>query len=284
MDPDEVQLIEDPKHPLYDERVEKPLTEKFIVGIMKFGVKKPVEVRKNGKTPEGRDIVEVVDGRRRLRGAREANKRLVAQGSEPITIQVIIVKGDDADMDARMVLGNENRENDDLIIKARKAKRLIDLHGIEYTSLLFGKEEKEIEGWLDLLNLAPDIQKKIQNGDINENAAYELISLPRAEQLQVVAKMTEDGKVTASGVKGAVEKRQNPKRFAARERLKASRNGLLSVAWNWVSGTAKLDDLKEAASEFAAAKEAAKIRTKKPKDKTKKDKGDKGDRPADAKE
>jgi hypothetical protein len=52
----------------------------------------------------------------------------------------------------------------------------------------------------------------------------------------------------------------------------------------WPEGTAKLDDLKEAASEFAAAKEAAKIRTKKPKDKTKKDKGDKGDRPADAKE
>lgn len=267
LDPAEIIIIVDPKHPLYDVRVEKPLTEEFIKNLYAWGVKKPIDVRKNGKLDNGHDRVEVVDGRRRVRGAREANRRRVADGLEPFLVPVIIQKGTDSDMDALMVLGNSNREDDDFVTCAEKANRLIGLHGIEKTALLFGKSVQTVEGWLKLLDLDESVKAKVRSGEIAATAVYALADIPREEQKAVLVKLAEDGKTNGSGVKGAVEQRTKPARYAVKERLKASKLKLFDIAWSWAAGVggdkAKLDDLKEAATEFAAAKEAAKKKVKK---------------------
>lgn len=265
LDPDELVIIEDPNHHLYDKRVEKPLTEAFIKNIMEYGVKKMIDGRKNGKLDNGRDRVEVVDGRRRVRGIREANKRRVAEGLDPYLIPVVLQKGSDADMDALMVLGNSNREDDDLITCAEKANRLIGLHGIDKTAVLFGKEVSTIEHWLKLLDLDDTVKEKVRSGEIAASAVYSLADIPREEQKVVLATLVADGgKTSTSVVGGAIERHNNPKLSANREKFKEARKKLLDVAWDWVEGSdTNLEDLKEAVEQFAAAKKALKASKKK---------------------
>jgi len=71
-DPDDLVLIEDPKHPLYDARIKLPLKPEFVANIKALGVTVPVVVRKI----DGRPVV--IDGRQRVRAAIEANPRALA--------------------------------------------------------------------------------------------------------------------------------------------------------------------------------------------------------------
>ena len=81
-DPNTLTIVSDKKHPLYDERATMPVDERLVESIMKSGVLEPVIVRRNGEDEKGRPIVEVVDGRQRVRAAIIANHRIGEQGGE----------------------------------------------------------------------------------------------------------------------------------------------------------------------------------------------------------
>lgn len=259
LDPDEVVLVIDKKHPLYDSRVEKPLTEAFISSIRRFGVRKTIEGRKNGLLNNGQPRVEITEGRRRIIGAREVNKRLRAEGLEPIRVPVQLIKGSDADMDIAMVIGNEGRVDDDLVTKARKANRLIELHGLEKTADAFSVSSATVTAWLKILDLGDDVQAKIQAGEITTAAAGQLVDLSREEQTAVVGALEAGGKkLTHAKVKKAVADCRTPRKQKAIETYKAAKVSILRVALSYALGKAKLDDLKEAASDFGRATEAKK--------------------------
>ena len=76
-DPAKLKLVTDEKHPLYDPRVDLPLSDEMVASIMLKGVVKPIIVWKD---PESGETV-VVDGRQRVRNAIEANKRLRKRGA-----------------------------------------------------------------------------------------------------------------------------------------------------------------------------------------------------------
>ena len=84
--PEDLVLILDKDHPLYDERVELPPDESVVLNMMKYGVRVALEVRKDG--PE----IQVVDGRRRTINARETNRRLVAEGRDPLLVKVVLAR------------------------------------------------------------------------------------------------------------------------------------------------------------------------------------------------
>jgi hypothetical protein len=73
-----------PEHPLFDERVLLPVDEALARNIAIHGVIEPVVIRKNGD-----DVIEVIDGRQRVRSARLANERLEAEGKEPVLVPVV---------------------------------------------------------------------------------------------------------------------------------------------------------------------------------------------------
>lgn len=282
--PESLILIEDPKHPRYDRRVEKPLTDAFIRSLMTFGVRKPIEARKDGKDANGLDRLEVADGRRRARGAIEANRRLLASGQEPLLVQVLLVKGDDADMDLAMVLGNEGRLEDDLLTKAEKAQRLIDRVGEEKAALAFSVEVETMKGWLSLLDLSDDIKAKVRVGEISSTAARHLVDIPREEQAtfveSIVASPVADASLpvsdaekpfaaplapTEKAIKDAVKRRKSPEKHAVLERLVKAKEALLEVACRYELGEAKLDELKDAASVYGGTKRLAAKRAAKAK-------------------
>lgn len=66
--PEDLKVITDAKHPLYDARVERPVDEAMVLSIMSLGIIEPLVIARDGES------VYVVDGRQRRLNAIEANK------------------------------------------------------------------------------------------------------------------------------------------------------------------------------------------------------------------
>lgn len=253
VEPESLKIIEDKRHPLYDSRVELPLDDDFVESIAHFGVKKIIDVRKNG------DRLEVVDGRRRTRGAVEANRRREERGLPRLTVRVVLEKGTDEDMDLLMVLGNRGRVDDDPVTLAEKAARLVAKVGEERAALACCTNVRTLRSWLQILDLAPEIRESVRRGDLKYSAATKLAALPREEQQAALAEAAASGDgagATIASVREAVERKKSPEKSAAKVRLSDSRDRLLAVVLGWDRGEEKLEDVKEAAREFAAAARA----------------------------
>ena len=109
-DPEDVVIVDDPNHPLYDhERVALPFDENMVLSMSAVGVRTPVKVRQNGETADGKAIIEVVDGRQRVKACREANRRLLASGGTPLRLPAVMERGDDLAHFVTMVVSNTQR-------------------------------------------------------------------------------------------------------------------------------------------------------------------------------
>lgn len=104
-DPEDLVLILDPAHPLYDRRVHLPPDEPTVRNIMALGVLETILIHKD---PETGDVI-VVDGRRRVINAREANRRLHDLGKEPILVPALPKRADKGSLAGMMVAANEIR-------------------------------------------------------------------------------------------------------------------------------------------------------------------------------
>jgi ParB family chromosome partitioning protein len=197
LDPDKVIVVTDPQHPLYDERGNWVLKETMVASIMKHGVIKAILVRKNG--PD----VEVIDGRRRVLHAREANRRLMANGENPIKIQAFLRRGDEDDLSGTAMAANMH-EQDTVMNKARKAQKALDR----------GRSAEEIAGdldvtveclknqWLPLLDLAAPLKKAIEDGKAAPSALAPLAKLSHDVQKVEFEKLMTAGGGTVVGVSG----------------------------------------------------------------------------------
>ncbi|WP_330996353.1 hypothetical protein [Burkholderia gladioli] len=79
-DPDDLTLVVDESHPLYDERVHWPLDEAMVRNIDFQGVLQPIEVSKNPET----GATEVVTGRQREELPRGESPTPRARGAAPV--------------------------------------------------------------------------------------------------------------------------------------------------------------------------------------------------------
>lgn len=189
-DPEQLVIVEDPTHALYDERALMPLTEAMVLNIMHHGIIKPVIITKDADTGEA----VVVDGRRRVRHAREANKRLRAQGSEPHNIMAVTRRGDDSTLAGIMVSTNEIREEDLPLNRAKKIARLSEMgKSDEHIAMLFGVSKSTIKNYSALLDCTTPVRNAVEAGHIPLKEAYKLAKLEPAEQKETVAKMIAAG-------------------------------------------------------------------------------------------
>jgi ParB family chromosome partitioning protein len=187
LDPDEIKIVgidlpmenaDGTQHFLYDPRVKLPLPESFVLNVMALGVKKPIII-----TKEGEDAI-VVDGRQRVRAAREAKKRLTAMGeSEIFRVPVLLQKGEEELLLKISISTNEFTVEDTQLVKARKAQKMLD-RGITEVEVAaaFGVTTKSIQNWLKILGLSAPVRKAVEAELITPSAAAELASLPPDEQ------------------------------------------------------------------------------------------------------
>lgn len=144
LDPDELLLITDKSHPLYDERVEEPVDERLKANILykMQGVLEPVIICRINGDPA------IVDGRRRTKAARAANQELREQGAEPIQIPCMLKRGDGNDLFGMSIAMNEQRRDDAVAAKSAKLIRLLNQgHSHEDAAQVFGVSVSTIRRW-----------------------------------------------------------------------------------------------------------------------------------------
>jgi len=231
-DPDELVLS------LTDKRMDLPVLESLVLSIMCHGVLEPVIL---GKDADGRPYV--IDGRQRVKAAREAKKRLLAEGSKiPLRIQAIYRKADELGDYIAMISANEHRQDDDPLAKAKKLERFLALGGSDdEAAIAFGVVKQTIKNWLKLLDLAPEVKAAVKSGKVGATAAGKLADLPRAEQAEKLATLTQEGHKPT--VRRAVKVAKNKPTDGQKMRVRSRAAIEMAIAHNTNALTA-MDGLK----------------------------------------
>lgn len=182
------------EHPLWDKRAFLPADDSMVASILAHGVKKPVFVRING------DVLEVVDGRRRIINARAANAKIREMNEEAgterpfIEVPVILQKGTEAHLFGLARLLNRGQLEEDPLTTAEAAQKLIDQGQTEEqvaTYLQIGAPMLKI--YLSLLDLHPTVRKAVEDQRISMTAASKLAPLAREEQVEAFEKLLAEG-------------------------------------------------------------------------------------------
>ncbi len=134
-EPENLHLVTDKTHPLYDERVHLPIEEGMVLNIAELGVLEPIIVWKDPET----GLSCVVDGRQRVRHTLEANKRLLKEGKEPLLVPAVAKRGSAVRMAQAMVSANEIRQADTPLGRAKKMADALERgHDEDDLALMFG--------------------------------------------------------------------------------------------------------------------------------------------------
>lgn len=198
--PETLVLVTDEAHPLYDPRVSMPIDEAMVLSIMALGVIQPIVVRRSvGKDDE--TIVEVVEGRQRVKNAIEANKRLKKAGREPVLVPAVRRKNGD-DLDSMGVsAASFIRTPEPIIDQAKKIAKYLNMGGNEaMAASIFGVSRTTIHGRVLLVEAHKAVQKAVASGEISVEVGIKLAKLPNKEQslaLEDVQKEKSPGKKRA---------------------------------------------------------------------------------------
>jgi len=237
-DPADLILIENPDDPLYDPRVLLPLDEPMVLSIMFQGVIEPVIIAKQANQPV------VVDGRQRVKCAREANRRLREQGKEPVRVTAVVRRGTDADLFGVVISTNENRQDDTPLGRAEKCSRYLAMGRKEgEAAIAFGVTKQTISQWMKLLQCAPAVRKAVERGQLTSTDAAKLSNLPRGEQNDkleaLLADAQKDGRrrVATKAVAAATGQSKTPGKKQIKARLsEAGFSDDYKSALRWVLG------------------------------------------------
>jgi ParB family chromosome partitioning protein len=177
-DPEDLELVVDHHDSLYDSRVELPVDEALVLNIMACGVITPVVVTKRD------DHAVVVDGRQRVKAAREANRRLRERGLEPVLVTAVTRVGEEADLFGMLIASNEHRQDDSVLGRARKCARFITMGRSEKDAAnRFGVGTQTIRLWLEMLSgCTPDVLAEVEAGRLSASAAIQMSKLSRDRQ------------------------------------------------------------------------------------------------------
>lgn len=220
MDPNELTIIgldtkDGPEHVLWDERIKLPLDEAMVLNIMAHGVREPVIV---SVTREGdKKIAAVVDGRRRVMHAREANRRLAKEGDKIVRVPVIGERDmSERDMSFLSASLNEIRLDDPGMVKVAKASRMKARgYTISEIAVSFGVDPQTVSMWLGVNGLSDATKRAITKGDITMTAASKLAGLAPDKQKEALEELMAEA---ANG--------QKPTAVAAKAKAKSKKRGV----------------------------------------------------------
>ena len=231
-----------PEHPLYDERIKMPLDKSMIANFRALGVKNPIRVKKD---TDGKLLV--VDGRRRVLHAREANRQLAREGEPELEVPVLQEKGSSTDLEMTSISLNEHRVQDEVTTKAAKAVRMLHRTQDNYEAVAnaFGVGVVTIKRWEKFNELPCNVTKSVTEGKITMSAAVKLHGLsdddlnlalqeleqaskPTVEVAERIAKVRKDG-----GTKkvSTLPKKPLLKKLAKLENTGVSEDFVKAIRW-----------------------------------------------------
>ena len=227
-EPENLHLVTDKTHPLYDERIHLPISEAMVLNIMDQGVLEPIIVWKDPET----GLSCVVDGRQRVRHTLEANKRLSKEGKEPLLVPAVAKRG-----------SNEIRQADTPLGRAKKMADALDRgHDEDDLSLMFGVSVQTVRATLSLLDATQAVRDAVESGTVTVTQARQLGALPPEEQRAKVSAI----ELATAGTTGHEKARrqrkilgeEKPRLKTRKEITKAleSAEGEYASALRWVLG------------------------------------------------
>jgi ParB family chromosome partitioning protein len=205
---DEIPGVDEPrKHPLCEDPSRLVIDDAMVRNIMHYGVIEPVVV-----TTDGGSVV-VVDGRRRVLHAREANARLHERGQPEIAVTCIVRQGEEGDLMGVMVATNSVRLDETPLQKARKANAML-IRGMseEQVALAFGVTTASVKAWQSLLSCAPEVIAAVETGKAPASVALSLSKLPKGRQAKTLDELLSagGGKVKTKEAKAASKGDEKP--------------------------------------------------------------------------
>lgn len=237
--PENLYMTDDPAHPLYDERIYLPLSEAMVLNIMDQGVIEPIVIWKDKET----GTVYVVDGRQRVKHAREANRRLDEQGKPPLMIPAVVRIGSVHRAKEAAISANEIHIPDTPLGRAKKMASMLELSYDESDlALFFGCSAQAVRATLALLDCTQAVQAAVEAGHVNVTQARQLATMEPEQQREKVKELVQ----ATSGVSGHERVRRQrevlgdakPKLKSRKEITKAldCATGDYAAALRWVLG------------------------------------------------
>ena len=108
---------------------------------------------------------------------------------------------------------NEIRKDDDLFVKAEKAKRLLKYGStVKDIAVTCGKDTRTIVGWLAQTEVAPEVQEAVRSGEIAAGVGVALAELPRDKQAAKLAELEKEVKAMVKQAKREVRAESRPGR------------------------------------------------------------------------
>ena len=175
-EPENLHLVTDMTHPLYDERVHLPIDEGMVLNIKELGVLEPIIVWKDPET----GLTCVVVGRQRVKHTLEANKLLLKEGKDPLLVPGVVKRGSANQMAKYMVSENEIRRPDTPLGRAKKMSDALD-RGLDEDDIavLFGCSVQTVRATLSLLDATQAVREAVESGTVTVTQARQLGTLPR---------------------------------------------------------------------------------------------------------
>jgi ParB-like chromosome segregation protein Spo0J len=188
------------EHPLWQARARQRLEESFVLNLRKYGNHNAVKVRKVKTGPDVTDyVLEVVDGRQRVRGMREAALASRADGTVAPRLKLELEKGDEESLVGIMISLNNQRFDDSPVARAKEAADLVNSLGYEVkeVAVMYGKSPQTIRNWLDLIGLDKRVQNLVDQRKLTATNAITLRDMPKDEQYERAVQMADAGTSTA---------------------------------------------------------------------------------------
>jgi len=209
--PNDLTLVTDPTHPLFDPSVHAKPPEEMVLSILEHGVLVPIVIRRNGTNKDGRAIVEVVDGRTRVLAAREAWKRQSQSGIPKegrVVVGAVLKKTlRDAAAETAMVICNEHRRIEDVLTRAEKLRRyLAHGHTESQAKVAFSMKARGFKVLMDVLEMGDPLKDALREKKITLEIARTMAALPESKQAAALTDVLAKGAGRGADAKGAATK------------------------------------------------------------------------------
>lgn len=184
--PEEITIVEDKEHWLYDSRILTPPDEEFIADIERRGIMQPVRVVKED------DKTLLVMGRRRVTAAAIINKRRKINKEELLRVPCWLVRGDEAELYEMSVAENTHRRDDSIAETVKKATRLMNLTGDpKRAAAALRKTPAQVQQLLKINELHKSVRKALYSNQIGMAAALQFHGLSHPDQEAALLKLLE---------------------------------------------------------------------------------------------
>lgn len=203
-DPDALNIVIDPKHPLYQRRAHNDPPAWMIQSAIDHGIITPIKIRK-GPVIDGVQTWDVVVGRMRVKSARAANKIRREQGLMGMTVACEEFRGSDEEAQALIAIENEHRVATDPMTRAETAAQAIKFGASEAKVMNDNVWTRaQLDAHLALLNVSPKVQAAVMEGRLQLAAVPKIAKLTRDDQDVQIDKLAASGKTGPREVDNAI--------------------------------------------------------------------------------